>query len=156
MNLVQEHFLFPAQTGSLKRILSSWYMVHNYYKKTWTTYFVYVSEVSANTYAPYTSKSPRHWRERSDFYSWCLFYFADFQRPEYKANASSYNINMCNLAHGWWMVLRRLMNTLSCFLVGGIDSWRLPQSYKCWWRNQNKCIVFLFCFFSVAFCVCFV
>ena len=28
-------------------------------KETWTNNFVYVSEVSANTYAPYTSKSPR-------------------------------------------------------------------------------------------------
>lgn len=44
-------------------------------KKTWTTYFVYVSEVSPNTLQALTSKSPRHWREHPCFYSCLLLYF---------------------------------------------------------------------------------
>jgi hypothetical protein len=39
--------------------LDCYYFDSDKYKKTWTNYFVYVSEVSANTYAPYPSKSPR-------------------------------------------------------------------------------------------------
>jgi hypothetical protein len=47
------------------------------YDKTWTSNFVYVPEVLANTLQPSTSKSPRRWREHPCFYSWSSLNFGE-------------------------------------------------------------------------------
>jgi len=51
-------------------------------KKTWTNNFVYVSEVSPNTIAPYTSKSPRQRAWASTFTLGASFKLAIFPKQE--------------------------------------------------------------------------
>ena len=114
-----------------------------YNKKTWTNYFVYAFEVSPNTIAPYTSKSPRDKHVSISYYSWCFFKFGEFQKQEQQANASS---NMS--AHPSTLVDIRMD---AAKIVNKIDSVELKfhNSYFLMHNFDNSCV---FIFKNSTFC----